>query len=1849
MNAKTIELPHYKAVEIVHSSDRTFIYRGKTKEGDRPVIVKLMRNEYPSFEELVRFRNQYAIMLRIANANVKNSNRKGIVRPIALERYENRYALVMEDYGGVVLSENWNSTKNEGDTIAKFLDIAIQLATILHQLHKNRIIHKDIKPANILIHPETREVKLIDFSISSLLPKETQTIQAPNVLEGTLAYISPEQTGRMNRGIDYRSDFYSLGVTFYELLSGTLPYESLDPLELIHCHIAQPPPSTPILGGCSLGVREGSPKELGDSPESHNYSLPPTPLVDIVMKLMAKNAEDRYQNALGLKYDLEKCRQQWQESGTIKTFELGEKDICDRFLIPEKLYGREKEVQMLLDAFERVANTSQHSDPPLNPLPRGGEQEGETQHPTPNTQHPTPNAEMILVAGFSGIGKTAVINEVHKPIARQHGYFIKGKFDQFQRNIPFSAFVQAFRDLMGQLLGESDDRVTRWKQKILQALGENGQAIVDVIPELEQIIGPQPPIPELSGSATENRFKLLLQKFIRVFTTPEHPLVVFVDDLQWADSASLKLIELLIGDEETSDLLLLGAYRDNEVTPAHPLMLTLDKMRKSDAEIETIVLNPLNNSDLNQLVADTLSCSLKLALPLTKLVYRITKGNPFFVTQLLEGLHEDGWISFNANAGYWQCNMAQIRQLTLTDDVVEFMTTRLNKLLPSTREILKLAACIGNQFDLNTLAVASRKPQLEVATNLCQSLQEGFILPLSQTYKFFQGEGPTIDNISVSYQFLHDRVQQAAYSLIPEAEKQATHYRIGKLLLAHISERDREEKIFELVNHLNYGTDLISQQRDRLELARLNLAAGRKARQAIAYPAALDYATIGISLLGESPWQTQYDLCLELHELAADTAVLSGDEEQMEALAVPVIENARTLLDTVGVRRIQILTVVRHNRLTEAVVLGCDLLQKLGVNFPEKPGLEEIQADVREIETLIGDRKIETLADLPLMSDRTQLATIQIASSILVSAYLSGSPLYPLLVFLCVKLSIKYGNTLASPGSYAFYGALSCNLLGNVDAGFEFGRVSVQMTDRPELKAAKAEAIAPAVAFALHRKTHLKDLISLTIEGYTSGIEVGNLEHAGYGIILLCNKAFVGGRPLQALEREIRKYARGLPKINQIAADYCWIVWQSVLNLLGSSESPTLLSGEAIEEETFLPPRLSANEPGVPYQFYIHKAVLCFLFGDLEGAKTNIAETRQYFLGGAGLINDSTLHFYDSLILLAQFERNSGATETVLEQVAANQTRLQQWADSAPMNHQHKVCLVEAERQRVLGNVYAAGDWYDRAIARAKENEYLQDEGLANELAAGFYLKAGRDKYAALYMQEAYYCYARWDAKAKTDDLEQRYPQLLSPILNQQQPTWSADRFRTTTVSQTTTEDGKILDLASLMKASRTLSREMERDRAIANLMQVLLENAGAETVALMLFRDDTLMLEAKATNGQAEFLTALPVEESQAVPLAIVNTVKRTQIALIIDDASNDPAYLGDAYIQQYRPHSILCLPLQDRGRSLGILYLENNQCTKAFTKARVEVLSLLCAQAAITLENTWLYQQAQQALKLEKELHDLQHTQLQLIQSEKMYSLGQMVAGIAHEINNPINFISGNIAHASVYMEDVLNLLALYQHCYPQPYPELERAIAALDLHFLQEDFPKILASMQSGSKRIQEIVTSLRTFSRLDESEFKAVDLNANIKSALFILQARLQSNKTRKGIQTIEEYGQFPFLVECYAGQLNQVFLAILNNAIDAIEESLDNLPPETEYIPTIRIQTQLGEETVKIAIADNGIGMSEETQKRLFDPFFTTKPIGQGTGLGLSISYQVIVEQHRGKLSCTSRAGETQFSIELPLS
>ena len=1806
MVSANIYLPGYEIGEQIYLGSRTIVCRAVRQSDEKSVIVKLMRNKYPSFSELVQFRNQFIIS---SNLDIDE-----VVKPLSLETYNNFYALVMEDFGGISLCEYFHESQTR--TLSEFFDVAIKIAIALDALQHESIIHKDIKPGNILINPSTKQVKLIDFSIASLLPKETQQLKSPNLLEGTLAYISPEQTGRMNRCIDYRTDFYSLGATFYHLLVQKLPFSTTDPMELVHSHITKYPPSVSSI-----------------NPEI------PQQLSDIVAKLMAKNADERYQSASGLKYDLELCQQYWTTQASIPNFVLGKQDLCERFIIPEKLYGREKEVAAILSAFERV-------------------------------NHGT--CELMIVKGISGIGKTVVINEVHKPIVRQRGYFIKGKYDQFQRQIPLKGFVQAFRDLMEQLLGESDLRLKFWKGKILEALGENAQVIIEVIPELEAIIGSQPSVMQLEGNANQNRFNLLFKNFVQVFATSEHPLVIFLDDLQWADLESLKLMQLLMSEKEAGYLFIIGAYRDNEVLATHPLSLTLENIHESGIIINEIGLAALHKNDLNHLVADTLSCSLELALSLSEFVYQKTGGNPFFCTQFLKLIYDEELVKFKNH--YWQCDISEIKQRSITDDIVELMTQQLQKLSIKTQDVLKLAACIGNQFDLNTLALVLEKSPNEAAIDLWKALQEGFILPANETYKFCQSEpqdnsfrkdiiASKVEKITIQYKFLHDRVQQAAYGLIPNEQKQHTHFKIGKLIVKNTSKNELDERIFDIVNHLNAGVELITAAPEILELTQLNLIAAKKAKKSTAYAAARDYLSQAINLLTPDTWNNQYELTFSLYREKAEIEYLNGNFHECETLVKQIIPYIKSNVEKAELYNIMVVQYTLQGKYLEGINVGRDALKLLDIDLPEVDLDVKFQEEYLQVKQLLAVRNIDSLIDLPMMQSQENIMVAKLLFSLDPVTYIGMPALYPIVSLKLVTLSLINGNIDESAKGYANYGVILCAFLQDYKSGYEFGLLAVNLSNKINNPLQKCRNYFILATFINHWHKHIRISNSINDEAYGYGLDAGEFQFAGYILSGKVINYFSQGRNLSDILSDLPSFFEFLQKTqNQPMIETVTAFELVMRNLSGLTTDYNNFSTTSLDESEFLHQCRSRQSGLALASYYISKTQALYIYGEYGHAYECAVDTQPYLPYVAGFILVAVYNFYHSLTLVNKYAdtRDDELKTLYYEHLQKNQTQMKIWADSCPENFLHKYLLVEAEISRVGSENTKAMELYDCAIALAKENQYIHEEALACELAAKFYLEWNKPKIAQVYMTDAYYAYARWGAKAKVNQIEEHYPQLLALVLERQaievNTLESAILNQTVTHTATSSLNASVFQLASIMKASQAISSEIHLEKLLSVLMEVVLENAGASKSVLVLLKNGEMFVEASATITLTEEIAtnidSLPIEEGIEVPISVINYVKNSAKFLLINNIEKHANWLADIYIKNKQPQSVLCLPINCQGTLTGILYLENTNVKDSFTSDRVKLLQLICSQAAIAIKNAQLYERSQDyAKQLKSSFEELKKMQLQLVQSEKMSALGGLVAGIAHEINNPIGCISGNIQPAADYIQDLFEIIRLYQSEHTRPTVKLIKKIQEFDLEYIQEDLPKILDSMKHSIERIYDISVSLRTFSRSDTDKRIVCNIHECLNSTLLILKHRLKASKTRPEIEVIKNYSQIPEFA-CYPGQLNQVFMNLLANAIDALDESNLGLSyKQIESNPNfISITTSLHEDkqSILIAIKDNGSGMSDEVKAKVFEHLFTTKPVGKGTGLGLTIAHQIIVEKHAGSIQVNSSPGKgTEFIIQIP--
>ncbi|MCC3529785.1 MAG: AAA family ATPase [Microcoleus sp. PH2017_22_RUC_O_B] len=1831
-----INIPGYRIDEQLYTNPHTVIYRGIQLDEQKPVILKTLTPIYPTPAQIAQVLHEYEIL--------KNVNCPGIVKLYKLEKYNHFPVLILEDFGGISLKEFLGNNQLE---LQQFLQIGIKLAETLGQLHEHHIIHKDIKPSNIIVNSSTGDVKIADFAIASLLPGENPALAHPNLLEGTLAYMSPEQTGRMNRAIDYRTDFYSLGVTFYEMLCGELPFSATDPMELVHCHIAK----TPVSPG-----ENRKQKVKGSINQTESDDIPQA-LDDIVMKLLAKTAEDRYQSAFGILYDLEQCLGQLQTTGEISHITLGEQDRSSHLQISQKIYGREAEVNLLLNTLDRMK--------------RG-------------------NTEILLISGSAGLGKSWLVYEINQPIVRKNGYFIDSKFEQFKRDIPYAFLLQAFQDLLRQILTETAAKVQVWKEQILNSLGSNCQVIIEVIPEVELIVGSQPSVPDLGSNESQNRFNLVFQKFIRIFTQKAHPLVIFLDDLQWIDSASLKLIQLLATDIASQYLLIIGAYRESEVEANHPVMLAAETIRKAGGNVSTLALSPLDINSVNQFVADTLNCPPEKSLPLAQLLFHKTGGNPFFLTQLLKSLYSQKLLQFKFVSsknpgdraephlsdfaeqipehpvkkckitGEWQWDIEQIQEIGITDNVVELMIDNIQKLSGNTQELLKLAACIGNKFDLAILSQISEQPLTSAATDLWDALESGLILPLNNAYKIpialAASTGltdqisrdvtdelslPVADAGSATYKFLHERVQQAAYALISESQKQETHLKIGRFLLQNAPPEQLENHIFDLVNQLNAAQPIISSELEKNHLCKLNLMAGRKAKASAAYELAVKYLAAGIALLPSESWQADYDLTLALYESAAEAAYLNTDFEQMEKWAEIVLEHAKNELDKIKVFEIRITACAMQTQLQQAVTIGREALTMLGINFPKSPTPLHIQQALTKTSAYLTGKKIEDLIDLPVMTNPRKLATMRVLSSMLSPTSIVEPVLLPLIVCEQVNLSINYGNSAFSAFGYANYGAILKGIVRDIESGERFGQLALNLIDRLNALEFKSKTLNLVAFILMHGKHHVKDTLPLLEEAYQSALENGDLESVGYSAVNICQSLYFIGQELPQLERKMVNYNHLLFQLKQeTVLTWNQIYWQTVLQLMGKMESPDILLREAYSEKTLLPLLLKVNDRVGLQTFYLQKLILAYLFGNVELALENAAQAEVYLDGVVGFINVPEYHFYDSLARLAAYP---SATKEVqgehLFYANTNLKKMQKKALSAPMNLQHKCDLIAAEKARILGDIVRAMEYYDSAIAGAQTNGYIQVQALAAELAGAFYLSIGRERIAKTYLTEARYCYQRWGAKAKVAHLESKYSQLLtSPSIST-----NIETHKSTSSACTTSDSAGVLDLTTAVKASQTLAGEIVLDKLLAKLMKIVIENAGGQKGFLILEKSGQWVIEASGSVDvdRVAVMQSIPIDfvekdrEVTLLAVSVVNYVARTQESIVLNDATREGQFTRAPYIIAVQPKSILCTPLIHQGKLSGILYLENNLTTGAFTPDRLEILKLLSSQISISIENAQLYTNLQQfnqnlenlvqqrTSELSQTLEDLKSAQNKLVEAEKMAALGGLVAGVAHEINTPIGI---GITAASLLAEKVTKFLDLYS----------KGLIKRSELEKFLDTALQSSNMILSNLTRAADLIHSFKEVAVDQSSELKRTfNVKNYLEEILTSLSAKLRRTKHKVEIKCDEN-----IVLDSYPGVFSQIVTnLVLNSVIHAYDGEDGGI---------LAFDLKLEGDRLIFEYADNGKGITPENLSKIFEPFFTTKRGQGGTGLGLHIIYNLVTQKLKGTIRCESQVDKgTRFMMEFP--
>jgi PAS domain S-box-containing protein len=1450
---------------ILREDEEFILYRGE--QSGRPdsasVLLLAPSSSKPSAETLKKLEHEYSLRRELDSA--------WAARPLAVTTHIGQTAIVLEDPGG----EPLNRQIFRPLELLSFLRIAVGLAAALNGLHKGGLIHKDVKPANVLFDSATGRVRLIGFGIASLLPRERQVPGPPELIAGTLPYMAPEQTGRMNRSVDSRSDLYALGITLYEMLTGSLPFSATEPMEWVHCHIAKQP----------IPPRDRLPDIPG-------------PVSAIIMKLLAKTPEERYQTAVGVESDLRRCLDDLDRDSGVCDFGLGEYDRPDRLQIPEKLYGREREIETLLTSFDRTV----HGGVP----------------------------ELVLVSGYSGIGKSSVVNELQPVLVPPRGLFASGKFDQYKRDIPYATLAQAFKSLLRQLLTKSETELDKWRHELREALEQNGQLIVDLVPELKLVIGDQPPVPEVPPRDAQRRFQLVIGRFIGVFARPEHPLALFLDDLQWLDAATLDLLEDLLTRSDLKHLMLIGAYRDNEVNAAHPLMRKLEAIKVAGGVVNEITLRPLAQKYLEQLLADALRCAPERSAPLARLVEEKTGGNPFFTIQFISSLAEEKVLAFDHDAACWSWDLDRIHTKGYTDNVVDLMVGKLSRLPVETQNALRQMACLGNVAENTILSTVLEMSQEQVTAALWESVRQG-----------------SVERLDGSYRFIHDRVQEAAYSLIPEASRAEAHLRIGRLLVARTSPQEREEKIFDIVNHLNHGVALIASQEERDQLAELNLIAGKRAKASTAYVSALKYLIEGAALLGDDRWETHRDLtfALELGRAECEfvTVELAAADQRLTALsnrAVTNLERAATvcLLIDACVERIQP---------DRAIAFALDYLRRIGIEISPHPTEEEVRSEYEKVWSHLGSRTIEDVADLPLMSDPESLATLEVLLKIGIPATITDENLNCWSICKMVAFCLERGNCDASCYAYVVLSRVAVGYFRDYQTAFRFAQVGLALMEGRGLKLFEARTYIFFASLIVPWMKHMRTCVDLWRRGYDAANKIGDFMFANYVNYMLTTEPLIVGSPLGDVQRKAE-----LAQAIRSKGEYSGILMNPPLAMIRTLRglTPKFGSLDSGEFEELPYERLLAGNPYMRTHecwYWIRKMEARYFAGDYVAALEASSKTQPLIPCSYAMIEEAEYHFYSALSRAASCDSaTAGERAKHLEGLTEHHRLIEVWAKNCPENFENRAALVGAEIARIEGRHLDAMNLYEQAIQSSRVNGFVNNEALAYECASVFYRARGFDQIADAYLRNARTCYATWGADGKVRQLDRLYPGL-----KQEQQLAGPGSTITTTVEG--------LDLATVIRVSQAVSSEIVLEKLFDTVMRKAMEHAGAERGLLIADRGDGLQIEAESRIRGTNVIVSLGDKPVAAldVPMSILRYVMRTHESVLLDDASSANQFSADSYFLENHARSILCLPLLNQAKLSGVLYLENNLAPRVFTSERIAVLSVLVSQAAISLENTRLY----------------------------------------------------------------------------------------------------------------------------------------------------------------------------------------------------------------------------------------------------------------------------------------------------
>lgn len=1837
--------------KVLLEKDNRLLYEVTQNEDQHSYFLKSLRAEYPSNEELASIQKDYEIL--------QNIDSKYVLNPLELRKNGNSYFIVFEKFDGVSLKE---FIKAEKLSFKDFLKIALNLTGTLNDLHKNQIILKELTPEMLYINPSTLNIKILDIGDPLIKIEDYFSKLKMNVR--LLNYISPELTGRMNRTIDSRSNIYTLGIVLYEILTHTLPFHHLDPMVLIHRHLTQPP-----------------------IPPHEIENEIPKQFSDIILKCLAKIPEDRYQSIIGLESDLNICLAQLQNHGTIdSSFVPGKLDIREVFRIPDKTYGRQQELSLVGKIYKAIAEEPQ----------------------------------LLLVTGEKGVGKGAFVQEIAKSLSAP-GICIIGKYEASQQHIPFSGLIQAFTRLIQDLLKEKEEQLEESRKKLILALQNNGQLLIDVIPELEFIIGKQPPVSKLGLEESRSRFSRLLTQFIFVFANEQHPLTLILEDLQLADAASLSFIKDILTNKLVNHLFIVETYTATDNDDLQIIKNLRQDLEKESISIHEIELLPLTVVDISQMLADTLQTTLERTSSFAELLYNKTKGNPFFLKLLLKKLQEEQFIKFNLEKKEWDWEIDQLQGLELSKNVVDLMLDKIKQFDIKNQEILSLAGAIGPKFSVNLLSKISKTSSKEVLNLLQPAFTTELIQPV-QAYVniqelLTQEESQINDfvtyNEGLPLKFVNNRIHSASDSLSPQEEKLKQHYDIGRYLLSEYEKQENQENydlFFEILGHLNLARHLITNPQERIKLAELNLKGCHIANNSTAYALGLDLITIARELLPPKAWKDHYNLTYSIFLESTSSSFYLKKFEDVETLSREILDYARTNLDKGKLYAIKMAYYINASQYDRVIDIGIACAALFGLKIPKEPSVLQILWRVIKVKFMLGRHAIEKLAQLPLATNEEAVFLQRLMEVFTISAFFTSKHLLAYATLRGMELILKDGYSEVAASLYSLYGGVLESLFKDYQFADELARLSIKIAEEGGNHSICSKSYFAMVTFLGHWTHPFPEMGQYLEKCYSHGMDSGELFSLSYITVFF---GFADGTYLQDLKKahnRLQMYSSVLYAAKNIQAIQSYTLRANLLvSLMNPLFGGSDMTSETFDEEEFHQKIKNNTQFKQVHQGYIaYKSMLYNLFGyyqeglDLyyEGASTRDAV--------AQLMTQKDQYFYHSLNMIGTYSQLSYWQWFKYKwKINSNQKMFKKWIKHCPSSNSHRYELVEAELARIEGYMEIAMHHYDQAIKLANENNFVGEAGLANELAAKYYLNLGKLPLAKNYMREAYYCYYRWGALSKTAQLEKLYPNLIESKIN----LLPSDRLLAFKGEQQNS-----FDLSAVMRASSVLSKEINLDRLLNEVLRLLIVEAGADRAIFLMEKEGKWVIQGEKKSSQEEprVLQELPFEDhAELLSIPIINFVLRTREKVIINDTSALGIFSRDHYLLENHIKAVLCIPIVSQGKLSAILYLENRASKDVFSQEKIRVLEMLSAQIASSVENSTLYgklerynrnlenkvlERTNEIQTKNKELADaleeLKNTQHHLIESGKLAALGQLIAGIAHEINTPLGAVRASSQNASEAIKTVLpaipvivnqltpeNLevflhviklasdkqqaysskeerqakkvmvasfekkkfsqayelvdllidMGIYEDLSEKLKPIEKDALGLLSFAYNLSAILKNNQNIQLAVERASKIIFALKAYIHQDSAETLVnSNLVEGLESVLTLYYHQLKHN-----IEVKKQYHEIP-LIPCRPNEINQVWTNLIHNALQAMNHQ-----------GTIEIEVFSEDNWVVVHIIDSGKGIPEDVKARIFTPFFTTKARGEGSGLGLSISKKII-EAHGGSISFESVPGRTMFSIKLPM-